>query len=409
MRTRVLVCLAATAACASSPVSLFYGDLDPKSPPKFPMPMWVQRADFNSNGVLTNRVNLTSMLEGVGYFSVSSNGSTLLLATQTPSMEEDVQTYALDMTSAGAQGAPRLLFADSASQEALLAPCGGRCAAVSTFHGAFSPDDSLVFAFTLWDSNGEGVGSQALAIADAHGGGVRALTWTDAGPEGGLNVFDECPTVVAKDPSRIIFTRSVDEGMTTYLALADVATGNVTMLTQLPEVALSSGCPAALPDGETVIYMTCLQTDGSQCVEGAASRARAPRPRRRSPAPWWGRGAAARAAGGGKVAAGEDDVYSYAQVRLPAGIKPAQVVATTVFNVPLTDTPDTLNSYAITQCDVVKNAPYADPLSCEGSDKTHSFFMRLAVNASTGATIVNSTNTFLYCMTPRCSLTAVAL
>ena len=76
---------------------------------------------------------------------------------------------------------------------------------------------------------------------------------------------------------------------------------------------------------------------------------------------------------------------------------------------PLTDTPDTLNSYAITQCDVVKNSPDADPLACEGSDATHSFFMRLQVNASTGATIVNSTNTFLYCMTPRCSLAAVAL
>lgn len=253
-RTRVAVLLLLALPCAAAAsVSLFYGDLNPNGTQRFPMPMWVQRADFDASGALLARTNLTSALEGVGYFSVSSNGSTLLLATQTPSMEDDVQTYALDLSAAGARGAPRLLFSDAASQAALLAPCGGRCAAASTFHGAFAPDDSLVFAFTLWSPQGEGVGSQALAVADARGGGVRALTWTDAGEEGGLNIFDECPTVLAGDASRVYFTRSSDEGMTTFLAVAEVATGAVTVLSQLPEVAVSSGCPFALPDGQTLV------------------------------------------------------------------------------------------------------------------------------------------------------------
>jgi hypothetical protein len=175
---------------------------------------------------------------------------------------------------------------------------------------------------------------------------------------------------------------------------------------------VSSGCPFALPDGQTLVYMTCLQTSGAQCIEGARARPRAPRPRRRAPAPWWGRGAAARAAAAPAATArpvGEDDVFHYARVVLPAGAAPSAASAVPIFTVPLTDTPDTLNSYSITQCDVVKNALNADPLACEGSDKTHSFFMRLQVNASTGRTMVNSTNTFLYCMTPRCSLASVAL
>ena len=380
----------------SQPLSLFVTNLDPNAPGRFPPSMWLARADFDASNALQRVVNLTAPMEGVGYLSLSPNGSAMLIASQTKSMEEDVQTYVTSAYPSGGLSPPHLLFADDASQMALLSPCGARCTAVSTFHGIFAPDASLVFAFTLWQSDGEGFGSQALAVADAGGGGVRALTWTDAGSFNGLDIFDECPTPTT-DASRILFTRSSDDGYSTALALVDTSSGNVSVLAQLPNLADSSGCPALLPggDGFTVLFMGCSLP---KCASTRRER------RRRRGHAWRPRSAAAAAAARVNV----ENTEAYFTISIAPGIAPADIKATTLFQVPLTDTPDTEASYAITQCDAIHGSAGPDPLSCQGSDKTHSFFMRLLVEEGTGKTLVNSTNTFLYCITPRCSLTAVS-
>jgi hypothetical protein len=295
---------------------------------------------------------------------------------------------------------------------------------VSTFHNVWAPDGTAVFfAFRAWDQFGNGVGSQGLAVADASGAHVRVLTYNTTGPSAGLNVFDTCPAP-SLDGRRVFFMRSLDQGATAFPAVVD-ATGSApveaTMLSSLPAFAPSSGCPNWLPTpgGVSVLYMGCAVA--SDCAFGAHELAGGP-PSRAHAAHRWGlpalpaargrRGAGAGAAAAAPApappagAAAPSSPFAYFSLAMPTGSAPASWTATRMFTVPLVDTPDTIDSYGITQCDGIHALPAAPgaPITCQGADPTHSFFQRVFVDAATGNTSVVSYDTFKTCMTPRCSL-----
>jgi hypothetical protein len=89
------------------------------------------------------------------------------------------------------------------------------------------------------------------------------------------------------------------------------------------------------------------------------------------------------------------------------GAAPEKLVFTPAFNVPLTNTPDTIGSYAITQCDQIHGLTDSKLITCEGADPLHSFDQIVLVDFASGANAsAISYDTFRECMTPRCSLLA---
>lgn len=353
----------------------------------FPPLTYLARKTYSPSGAPISTEQLTPLLNGIGYLSFSPNLTTIVFASAVTTMEGDVQTFSLDLASAGAQ--PVLLFADPASQEALLAPCKPTCIETSTFHARFSPSGDIFFMYTAWDVDGESVGSQALAVAFTNGT-VRPLTWV---PD--ASVFDECATPML-DPSRVLFARSVNQGLSTFLALADSWSGNVTVLSSLPALGTSSGCPALLSSLTDILYMGCSDP---QCGWTAPPQ-RAPRRR-------GGAHALRRSTAEPLLAPIVNNDFFYATIDLTAGIAPEALNATRLWDVPLTKTPSTVDSYAITQCDIIyASSSHSDTspfFSCQGSDPHDNLFSRLVVSPANGSTIVD-TRDELFCMTPHCSI-----
>ena len=219
--------------------------------------MWLQKATLDANGITTSKVNLTDPDEGMGYIDVHPDGASVLFATERSN--GDVETYILNLTSAGAAGQPAEFLSDIS---ALVAPCKAvGCVDASTFHATWSySGDEVFFAYRVWDQFGDGIGNQAIGKAARDGSGMTPLTFTTAGPDKGINIIDTCPAPVKGQTGQILFVRTEDQGASNYLAVADVTTGNVTLLTGLPQWAQASGCPnyVETADGLSVVYMACL-------------------------------------------------------------------------------------------------------------------------------------------------------
>ena len=373
------------------------------------MPFWIQSADFAASGArLTPPADVSTELCGAGYLSLHANRSTLIFASMdltTPGNIGNVETYSLVLGGA-APAKPAKLFGDISP---LLAACGTTdpCHTASTFHGTFSPaGDKIFFAYRVWDAEENGIGNQALATADADGGAVRPLTFTTAGAYKGINIIDMCPAPSRADPSKVFFLRSLDQGMSMFAAVAEVATGAVTVLLALPEYALSSGCAnfVETADGVSVLYMACVSglANCSFSEPRAAAVAASKRDRRAA----WGLGNALPLAPRAGAAAANRTFYDYGIVKVKGPLDSLNF--TSAFNVPLTNTPDTVGSYAVTQCDQIHGAPGSSLITCEGADPTHSFTQMVLVDMATGANASDiSYDTFRSCMTPRCSLLAV--
>lgn len=94
----------------------------------------------------------------------------------------NVNTWLLDL----ATGEASILLSNLT---VLLAPCAPTCNQASTFHASWTPDGAhVIFAFRAWDRYGNAIGSQAIAVADADGTNIKALTYTQDGPDGGAFV-----------------------------------------------------------------------------------------------------------------------------------------------------------------------------------------------------------------------------
>lgn len=376
------------------------------------MPFWIQQAYFDAAGSrLTAPADASTELCGAGYLSLSADRSTLIFASMdlsTPGNIGNVASYSLALGGGGggaAPAAPTRIFNDVS---ALLAACGaeGPCLTVSTFHTTFAPDNAKIFfAYRAWDSDEDGVGNQAIATADADGSGVKPLTFTTAGSYKGINIIDACPAPSRADPSKVFFLRSLDQGMSMFAAVAELASGEVTLLDALPEYAISSGCPnfVETADGVTVLYLGCV-SGLANCSFSAGLTAVAASKRDRRAA--WGLGNSMEAAASSPRRGAAVSFYDYGVVKLKGPLDALNF--TSRFNVPLTNTPDTIGSYAITQCDQIHGRADSDLITCQGADPTHSFTQLVLVDSMTGANAsAISFDTFRACMTPRCSLLAV--
>ena len=386
------------------------------------MPFWIQRAQFDSYGrKVSNPVDLTTQLCGAGYLSLHPWTKDLIFASMdlnNDGEEGNVETYKINLRGQDYPLTPSLFFKDLSP---LLNACIGQpsCVEVSTFHGTFSPDGQRVFfAYRVWDDEGNGIGNQAIAISNFDGSNVKPLTFTQAGSYNGINIFDSCPSPTL-DPTRLFFIRSTDQGMSSFAAVADMKTGDVDMLLTLPEYAPSSGCPnfVELRGGVSVIYMGCPANGTAACSFSDSQRkslfVNVSRSDMRTT---WGTVNTGGSIGqvkdlgrpqGMLSPPGNTSIFYYGQVDLRGDSD--NLVFNSLFMVPYTNTPDTIDSYAITQCDAIHNADVPEFISCEGADLTHSFFQYVLVNYTSGNPVPGSTSydTFKACMTPRCSLLSV--
>ena len=376
------------------------------------MPFWIQTATFDAAGALVSPpADFTTELCGAGYLSLHSNGSALLFASmdlETPGNIGNVATYRVSLDKVAPQ-APVAAFADTTP---LLQACGAAdCKTASTFHATWSiAGDSIVFAYRVWNEDDEGVGNQALAIADADGANLRPLTFTTDGPYAGINIIDMCPAPSRGDPGSVFFLRSPDQGMSTFAARVNVSTGAVDVFLALPEYAISSGCAnfVETADGVTVLYMGCTSSLAN-CSFSARAASLPVLAERRDARAAWGTANLLASRGGAEAAAAASaagpSLYNYGTVSLAPGSAPESLVFVPTFNVPLTSTPDTIDSYAITQCDQIHGSADSKLITCEGADPTHSFTQIVLVDSATGVNAsAISYDTFRECMTPRCSL-----
>lgn len=376
--------------------------------------MWVQRADFDVAGSLKAITNLTTPDEGIGYLDLHPSGQSILYATQRAN--GDVDTYLLNLTADGSAQPVEFLTEVSA----LTAPCKSNpdpCTDASTFHATWSvAGDKVFFAYRVWDSDGNGIGNQAIGVADADGSNMTPLTFTNT--ENAIAIIDECPSPVANNTDLVVFVRTPDQGATNYLAVVQLSTGNVTTLTQIPQIADASGCPnyVPTPDGLTVLYMGCY---GDACGFGQEARSVTVQlPTRTAPrhtagagphwAAWGTTPTAASRAGKARATVPADPAsgFAYLGVTMQPGSAPSTWAAKEWFEVPLTNTSSTIDSYAVTQCDAIHGlaAPWvSSTITCQGANTTYSFFQQLFVGASTGVSSADSVDTFQACMTPRCS------
>ena len=386
------------------------------------MPFWIQRAQFDQRGrKISDPVDLTTQLCGAGYLSLHPWTKDLIFASMdlnNDGEEGNVETYMINLRGQDYPLTPSPFFKDLSP---LLNACTGQpsCVEVSTFHGTFSPDGSRVFfAYRVWDQDGDGIGNQAIATSNFDGSNVKPLTFTQAGSYNGINIFDSCPSPTL-DPSRLFFIRSIDQGMSSFAAVADVKTGDVEMLLTLPEYAPSSGCPNFVEQrgGFSVIYMGCPANGTAACSFSDDQRKslfiNISRSDMRTT---WGTanmgGSVGRVPSLGRPEMsppGNTSIFYYGQVDVKGD--PTDLVFKSLFMVPYTNTPDTIDSYAITQCDAIHNADVPDFISCEGADLTHSFFQYVLVNYTSGDPIPGTTSydTFRACMTPRCSLLSTTI
>lgn len=413
---RRLFTAAAAATASATSYQLFYSDAgncdppqQPDCKPSEPPAMNIKKATFSADGALQSNVNVTGLLNGVGYLSLHPSGSTIMYATEDTNFDGVVRTWSLDLTSPNAK--PSILLNDATN---LLAPCAPQCTDVNTFHATYTPDGKkIVFAYRVWDINGNAIGSQALAVCDTDGSNVVPLTFNTSGSEGGVGIMDTCPAPVPNDPSRVLFVRTVDEGETNLISIVDLKTGASDQLSQLPEWADASGCPNWLPtkDGLTTMVMLCKDCDWETMHKGEPVH-------RQNHAAAWGK-LPKRILKRGQVKGGQDaaDPIYYAVIKQNIGQDPTTFTYTKLFDVPIINSTDYDDTYGVTQCDAIHNTTLPGAwkpgqtgvISCQGADKDYDSFTALFVDIATGNSTVNNYETNLACMTPRCSLlTAVA-
>jgi hypothetical protein len=229
------------------------------------IPFWMKAATYNEDGGLKSVVNVTMPKDGMGYVSISADGTKAMFASEMtqPQGWKNVETEIFELASDGSakpSSTPKALL-DNDSLSALIAPCATAkpipCTQISTFHAIFTADSKqVVFAYRAWSRLGESIGRQSIAIANVDGSGAKQLTYneTDAGDQ------DECPSITA-DGSTILFTRS--DGEHTTLAVLDVKTGTTTMRHDLPEVPPGAGCPAWLGPASPNTFMWLGCTSGA--------------------------------------------------------------------------------------------------------------------------------------------------
>jgi hypothetical protein len=202
------------------------------------IPFWMKAATYDAGGALQSVVNVTKPHDGMGYVSVSTDGSKLMFASEMlqPAGWKNVETLIMDLAPDGSAkpGAIPKALLDSGSLLSLIAPCSTHkpdpCSQVSTFHAVFTPDNKqIIFAYRAWDILGGGVGRQSIAIADIDGSNAKQMTYNETD----VMDQDECPSANA-DGSAILFTRS--DGEHTYLVVLDVKTGLTTARHDLPEM-----------------------------------------------------------------------------------------------------------------------------------------------------------------------------
>lgn len=402
----------ALAVGAQAQYSLFYTDGGACNPPWTNPPpgcggeiphLNMKMATFDRNGGFISASNLTSTMTGMGYLSLAPGGKSIAFATEGASAYGNVEEYSLDLTDPAAL--PVALLPDIS---AILAPCANgadRCVEASTFHGTYAPDGKrFFFAYRVWDDEGNGIGNQAIAVANADGSGVRPVTFTMAGKYAGINIIDTCPSPVPNDPSRLLFVRSLDQGMTNYLSLVDLATGNVTFLDNLPMWAQTSGCVNPIPtaDGLTSLYMAC---EGSECSFAGAGEVAITRVTRAS-------GTGGGAAWGAPLhprptaVRGDPnfDVY-YGTFTQTTGVDPSTLTVTRHFDEILVNTTSYDDTYSVTQCDAIHGTSTSSNVTCMGASMAYETFQELFVDLSTGNSTPsgNSYNTVVACMTARCT------
>jgi hypothetical protein len=402
------------AVCAQAQYSLYYTDGGDCNPPWGPTPppgcegeippLNMKVASFDRGGSLISAANLTSTLTGMGYLSLAPGGKSIAFATEGTSAFSNVETYTLDLTDPTAL--PVGLLPDIS---AILAPCAtgaDKCVEASTFHGTYAPDGKrFFFAYRVWDDEGTGIGNQAIAVSNVDGSNVRPITFTMAGVYAGINIIDTCPSPVPNDPTRLLFVRSLDQGLSNYLAFADLATGNVTFLDNLPQWAQTSGCENPIPtaDGLTSLFMAC---EGSECSFASAADVPITRVTRASGtgvgaawgAPLHPRSTAVR---GGYP---NFDVY-YGTFSQTLGVDPFTLTITRQFDEILVNTTDYDDTYSVTQCDAIHGTSTSGNVTCMGASMAHDTFQELFVDLSTGNSTQsgNSYNTVVACMTARCT------
>ena len=176
------------------------------------IPFWMKAATYDEDGGLQSVVNVTKPKDGMGYVSISGDGTKAMFASEMmqPQGWKNVETEIFELAPDGSAklgSTPKALL-DGDSLSALIAPCAtarpNPCTQISTFHAIFTADSKqVVFAYRAWSGFGDGIGRQSIAIANVDGSGAKQLTYneTDAGDQ------DECPSITA-DGSTILFTRS---------------------------------------------------------------------------------------------------------------------------------------------------------------------------------------------------------
>jgi len=116
----------------------------------------------------------------------------------------------------------------------------------STFSAAYDEDDSgnILFSFRLWQSQGYGIGNEALGMLHVDGT-VQALTYKPTGlATNNTNTIDSCGRFVPGSVgSQVLFVRHYPSSL--RLMLHDVAKGTTSTLAEAPTFSdfLPDACP----------------------------------------------------------------------------------------------------------------------------------------------------------------------
>jgi len=196
-------------------------------------------------------------------------------------------------------------------------------------------------------------------------------------------------------PDSIVFVHS-SQPFTSYIAVLNTTTGIVTEHTDWPVVGAASGCPASLGPKEPTAFMYLTYKMPSTPPESVPHATGSTLERLSSfSATRWGM----------------PQVMNWpwaksepcAQLKVTIGRARNQGVVKQMFPISLTDAPGIIGAHESSQCDRVWGAdePHNTSIICEGTDKTHNFFLKFDVSPTTGVTARNETRTLRHVMTPR--------
>ena len=222
-----------------------------------------------------------------------------------------------------------------------------------------------------------------MAVANVRGGELKVLTW-----DSDVSITDMCPTLLPGAPDALVFTRSTNQGMSTFPAILNLTTSALTLHETWPQIGEGSGCPAAL-GARSFMYLGCAKPP--------CGVARSPAEELASPQRW-GVPAGSRVTSG---RAGSGFKSGWAQLKVELGGAP-----TTLFDVALTKAPSYVGVFVTSQCDRVWATPDAPPpandsIICQGADPTHLTLLKEFVDVRSGKSARNDTSTLRRVMTPR--------